>query len=502
MASEKDIQDVINTLIAEGIGEGEEGMRRIAETILNRGEQRGLTPAQVVRERAQYTGYSNPGPAALRAQQDPASISAAQAAWQLAQGPDDPTGGANHYWNPNIVNPSWAGGMTQLGTFGNHAFATDRPVPPRDIPVPPRVAPIPASVEDRVTARNTAPVQPSALQTALDQYALRERNRVTPASVEDRVTARNSATARTDALKEATRRAALTANQSYAGQDRAPSRPSFNGDPLTPATGPVVATIPTRPQTALQAASIGAPPSTRPVPTTRVGNSANNINQQRSEQAAQRSQSAPVSRGGSDPIGSMPTLAELQATLGRPLAASQVASLYKNTLPDPKGELAFTGTAKNNAGMSVATLLDTVDPMTGKRSTAPSVLPAIKSAPVPFMRPAPVLVAGPAPVQRSAPVPFNRPSFAPLGAQATVPRSPAALPAPAPLRITVQGANPIPYPQQRPTFAPPPVMQLSPADYLQRGSDAVNQSGDTSSGNQYEAAQARASGEGGRNRRY
>src|SRR5688572_29907019 len=107
MASERDIQDIINTLIAEGVGEGEEGMRRIAETILTRGKQRGLTPAEVVRERAQYTGYSAPGPAAVRAQQDPSAISAAQAAWQLAQGPDDPTGGANHYINPRLANPDW-----------------------------------------------------------------------------------------------------------------------------------------------------------------------------------------------------------------------------------------------------------------------------------------------------------------------------------------------------------------------------------------------------------
>src|SRR5688500_13588534 len=128
MASEKDIQDVINTLIAEGVGEGEEGMRRIAETILTRGKQRGLTPAEVVRERAQYTGYSAPGPAAVRAQSVRAAISGAQAAWALAQGPDDPTGGANHYWNPNIVNPSWAGSMKSFGQYGNHAFATDRPV--------------------------------------------------------------------------------------------------------------------------------------------------------------------------------------------------------------------------------------------------------------------------------------------------------------------------------------------------------------------------------------
>jgi hypothetical protein len=156
MASERDIQDIINTLIAEGVGEGEEGMRRIAETILNRAEQRGISPAEVVRQRAQYTGYSAPGPAARAAQSNPQAISAAQAAWNMAQGPDDPTGGANHYFNPNIVTPSWARAMTPTGQYGNHAFYTDRPQRPI-----PRQAPTPAtpSIDMAQMRRISAPSQ-------------------------------------------------------------------------------------------------------------------------------------------------------------------------------------------------------------------------------------------------------------------------------------------------------------------------------------------------------
>lgn len=246
MASEREIKDVINTLIAESIGEGPEGMRRIAETILNRAEQRGISPAEVVRQRSQYTGYSNPGPAAIRAQSDPASISAAQAAWDLAQGPDDPTNGANHYWNPSIVNPSWAGGMTQLGQFGNHAFASDRPSVASQLNVQ-RTAPTVASPSPLMAASRsmTSPTGgDTGLQAALNAYAIRERNRVEPASAEDRVTARNTAPMNS-ALQTATRRAALSANPSYAGQDRAPQS-MFSGDPGTPSAGRVVATIPTR----------------------------------------------------------------------------------------------------------------------------------------------------------------------------------------------------------------------------------------------------------------
>lgn len=236
MANEKDIQDVIKTLIAEGIGEGQEGMRRIAETILNRADQRGISPAEVVRQRAQYTGYSAPGPAAVRAQSDPAALTAAQAAWQMAQGPDDPTGGANHYWNPNIVNPSWAGSMQPLGNYGNHAFATDRAVAPR------AVAPTPAS-QSPLMASSRAVTSPSggntALQNALAQYATREGNRVTPMTMQGTATtiaqiptvAQAPATRTVQSrsvpgpsVNDAARRAALSigANQTYAGAERAP----------------------------------------------------------------------------------------------------------------------------------------------------------------------------------------------------------------------------------------------------------------------------------------
>lgn len=123
-----EIDPVLKTIIAEALGEGAMGQQMVAETILNRATQRGLTPTEVVQQPDQYTGYWNPGADAVRAFSDPNAVSAAQAAWELAQGPDDPTGGANHYFNPNIVQPSWARSMTPTVTHGGHAFYTDRPV--------------------------------------------------------------------------------------------------------------------------------------------------------------------------------------------------------------------------------------------------------------------------------------------------------------------------------------------------------------------------------------
>lgn len=128
-------KSVIDTLIAEAVGEGSEGMRRVAETILNRAAIRGLTPEQVVTQPHQYTGYFAPGPAAVKAQNDPAIRSAAEAAFKLAMQPGDPTGGADHYFAPGTIStPYWAKSMTPKGDYGGHRFYSSRPIPPGELP--------------------------------------------------------------------------------------------------------------------------------------------------------------------------------------------------------------------------------------------------------------------------------------------------------------------------------------------------------------------------------
>lgn len=127
--------DILKTLIAEAYGEGPEGMRLVAETILNRAAIRGLTPEEVVRQPKQYTGLKSPGPAAKRAWDNPNALAAAQAAWQLAQEPGDPTDGADHYYAQGTISqPWWAKGMTPKGEIGGHTFYSSRPVPPGELP--------------------------------------------------------------------------------------------------------------------------------------------------------------------------------------------------------------------------------------------------------------------------------------------------------------------------------------------------------------------------------
>ncbi len=250
--------DVLKTLIAEAYAEGPEGMRRVAETILNRAALRGLTPEQVVRERKQYTGLRKPGPEARKAWSDPQALAAAQAAWELAQQPGDPTGGADHYYAPGTISkPFWANSMTSKGNYGGHAFFASAPIPPMDVPnavgtaldvVPPPPAPAPILPSMNIAAMRTPmPLPPSAkltdpgvmqqvfdtpapqrpeLSSALDRFIAKQQETPVapiPASVEDRVTARNKVVAAP--IPPRPPMMPIGAPQSYAGQDRsAPPR--------------------------------------------------------------------------------------------------------------------------------------------------------------------------------------------------------------------------------------------------------------------------------------
>lgn len=361
-------------------------------------------------------------------------------------------------------------------SYANQALGyAGTPVPPRDIPnavgtqlsvIPPRVAPTPASVEDRVTARNTAPAPISPLQAALNQYAIREGNRVTPAPVEDRVTARNSAIARNDAINDAARRASLTSTQSYVGQDRAPTRSMFGNDPMTPSNGPVVATIPsaTRQPAPMSTAPISYAGQERGIPTvptrtpgtglTPSPSASHNITNARSEQAIQRS-------------------------VGR-------TSIIPDRLPSsPAGLPALYGTMTPQQVSQI-----------GVPSLAPPAVTPMRTTPATLPRiPTPQAIAS---APRIAPTPFQRPQT--FGAPMVAPRAPQN-----PLTIRVIGSNTIPYPQQPMNVAPMPVPKpvgITNQQRLNNARDAVSQSGDTSVGNQRDAAEARSSGAGGRTRRY
>lgn len=258
------LDPVIKTIIAEALGEGSLGQQMVAETIINRAQQRGLSPAEVVQQPSQYTGYWSPGSAAQKAFSDPNAITAAQAAWQLAQGADDPTKGANHYFNPNLAQPSWAKSMTPTTSYGGHAFYTDRPFTQQmaqSAPIPQiqsgdmqlmrnpymsstaaqqQVSPYPTNQSLDMLIRRTpgqtiatyptggANQQPTMLPTlttgnseAYNQAARRAalQANMTYAGQEAQQQGLTGGAAYSAALREAARKAALQANMSYAGQE-------------------------------------------------------------------------------------------------------------------------------------------------------------------------------------------------------------------------------------------------------------------------------------------
>lgn len=418
MASEKDIRDIVNTLIAEGYAEGPESMRRIAETIINRGEQRGLSPADVVRQAKQYTGFENPGPAAVRAQSMPEARSAAQAAWELAQQPGDPTGGANHYFNPRLAQPSWAQSMTPLGNYGGHAYYTDRPVPPGEIPSVAslldtrRSAPTPMLASGNVnTARTmTSPTGGnSALQQYVNERATARRNEVTPASADDRVNARNNAWVaanpvndmlspgavnsmvtglRQDSALAAAMAPRTPVSQSFAGQERAPVR-----------VAPTPASVDSR----INARNLSMTPA------------------------------VPQSFAGQERSLVVPTQVIAQAPATRTVQSVPVRGNV------PQG---FAGQERGPAwGGAPASIPDRLMPSSALPPANFGGIPQSQVERIGVLSP-----ATPAPAVRTAmattpPMPRARPQQAPMAARNLIARALAPSLAPSPLSITVSGAN-------------------------------------------------------------
>src|SRR3990167_1615873 len=120
---------VLNTIIAEGAGEGEEGMYAIASAIVNRAARRKLTLEQVVNQPKQFTGRWRKDLDTFVARQGLAVE--AQARRALARATQTPLPGVDHYLTRTLYEspqrPSWA---TQMGggrLIGNHVFLDSQP---------------------------------------------------------------------------------------------------------------------------------------------------------------------------------------------------------------------------------------------------------------------------------------------------------------------------------------------------------------------------------------
>lgn len=458
---------LIRTALGEARGQGVEGMADVIQTIFNRANsgQYPSDPAAVALQNKQYSAW-NSGEGGNNPQQfSPNSEiyqTAAQALDAVVGGRPDPTGGALFYHTPS-TNPYWASSVNKHGTIerNGHVYYPSRPTPPGEIPSVAslldvrRQAPTPAMSTPTTAAirQMTSPTGGNAqLQSALDAYATRERNRVTPASAEERVTARNRqffsqpasdpfngdpltavpgqvvATIPTSqpasrmpmmsATNDAARRAVLSTggNQTYAGQDR--------GTPLMAASASdrvrgnaqqtrniatTIATIPTRQTTASdrvrgneaqtrnQATTIAsiptvaAGPTTRPVQTTTIRPSASDL--VRAAAVAPRPTVAPrPAIAGPNPVNKS-TERLPQSTWG---GVGFVPSVTNQ--PMQSGGLSRDAVARQNAYNATA--------LNPPAATLPVVTPARMTVPQPQQ----VVVQKPVVQQRVAPVPFQRPA--------------------------------------------------------------------------------------------
>lgn len=442
---EKDI--LIRTILGEARGEGMAGMQAVAQTIRNRSRsgQFPSDPVAVALQPSQYSVWNN-GASNAFAPNTPIYNQAAQAIDNVFGGnvPDN-TNGALYYHTP-AVSPAWSNGVNQYGTtqIGNHIFYNGAPRPSAPTPL------MRSSSVNESQAMTSPSGGNTALQSALQQMATRERNRVTPASVEDRVTARNRVpVAPNTAIDDAARRAALTMNQSYAGQERSPTvQQAAKPTPQQINQAARTATLKANQSYVGQERTAPQPQVTQlprlSVPMAPVGSSNANIANQRAEQLATR--------------------------------AKPVAAIPDRLSPSPAGLPALYGT---------------MTPQQVAQIGVPATPASVTARPLPLAASTPRA----APVPLSRPVGLGAPTMAAPVFAARQPLPIASMPVQQPLTIRVQGSNTIPYPQQRPEA-------ILAQQRINSGRDAVSQSGDTSVGNQREAAEARASGSGGRNRRY
>jgi len=108
----------------EARGESLEGKIAVGHVILNRSRERGLTVEEIVKEPYQFSWYK-PGIEHKIPQAADGEVSecfeAVTMLWsEIMDGKN--LKGANHYFNPSKVNPSWAKSMLHITTIGNHKF--------------------------------------------------------------------------------------------------------------------------------------------------------------------------------------------------------------------------------------------------------------------------------------------------------------------------------------------------------------------------------------------
>lgn len=110
----------------EARGEGRDGIRAVLHVIRNRAEKSSKSWAQIVYARLQFSSMTygaDPQLTVVPVQPDAVFSDCYDIADLIYGGGDfDLTNGATHYFNPNVVLPEWAKGMTKTASIGHHEF--------------------------------------------------------------------------------------------------------------------------------------------------------------------------------------------------------------------------------------------------------------------------------------------------------------------------------------------------------------------------------------------
>ena len=138
IAEKNNIDDAEKELLARAIygeasNQGKEGMQAVGNVIINRvagKEWYGNTLTDVILKDKQFSVFNNPEGENYKRMMDATEDDEAyQQALEIAESLilgniDDNTGGATHYYNPDMVHPDWADSplMTKLKKIGNHTF--------------------------------------------------------------------------------------------------------------------------------------------------------------------------------------------------------------------------------------------------------------------------------------------------------------------------------------------------------------------------------------------
>jgi hypothetical protein len=123
----EDLNAIVRTVIGEAGNQSPEGQRAVAEVILNRARETGMTPMQVVSAKGQFEPWQTRGNELNAIDPNSQQYQSVLGNITSAFGPDDPTGGADHFYSPGAQaalgrdTPDWARGQ-QGRDIGDQRF--------------------------------------------------------------------------------------------------------------------------------------------------------------------------------------------------------------------------------------------------------------------------------------------------------------------------------------------------------------------------------------------